>query len=119
MMEYKGYVGKVELDADARLFHGEVTGIRDVVTFQGKSVRELEKAFRDSVDDYLAFCARRKENPDQPCSGRFVVRMDETLHRQAGMTARKLNKSLNAFVADAIAHEVEKYLQRPARRRAG
>ena len=33
MMEYKSYIGKVEFDPDARTFHGEVVGIRDVVTF--------------------------------------------------------------------------------------
>jgi len=38
MMEYKGYLGKVEFDAEAGMLHGEVVGIRDVVTFQGESV---------------------------------------------------------------------------------
>ena len=66
---YKGYIGKVAFDADARLFHGEVVGIRDVVTFQGQSVTELEAAFKASVDDYLAFCRDRGEEPDKPCSG--------------------------------------------------
>lgn len=61
MMRYKGYLGKVEFDSDAQILHGEVLGIRDVVTFQGSSVRELKKAFRDSIDDYLAFCRQRGE----------------------------------------------------------
>jgi predicted HicB family RNase H-like nuclease len=63
MMEYKGYLGKVEFDDQAALFHGEVISTRDVITFQGKSVAELKQAFRDSVDDYLAFCAQRGEEP--------------------------------------------------------
>jgi predicted HicB family RNase H-like nuclease len=61
MMEYKGYTGKVEFDAEAEILHGEVVGIRDVVTFQGRSVKEIEKAFRDSVDDYLDFCRELRE----------------------------------------------------------
>jgi predicted HicB family RNase H-like nuclease len=64
MLEYKGYIGKVEFDCDARIFHGEVGGIRDTVTFQGRSVAEAEKAFRGSVDDYLAYCKERGEAPD-------------------------------------------------------
>jgi hypothetical protein len=56
MMEYKGYFGSVTFDAENDVFHGEVIGIRDVITFQGKSVAELCKAFRDSVNDYLEFC---------------------------------------------------------------
>ena len=59
MLEYKGYKGHAEFDAQAGLFHGEVLDLRDVITFQGRSVDELEQAFRDSVDDYLEFCAER------------------------------------------------------------
>ena len=57
MMEYKGYIGKVEFDDDAGIFHGEVINVRDVITFQGESVQEIRQAFQDSVEDYLAFCA--------------------------------------------------------------
>ncbi len=38
MMEYKGYLSRVEFDDEAHIFHGEVINIRDVITFQGKSV---------------------------------------------------------------------------------
>ena len=121
MMQYKGYLGKVELDADAKLLHGEVVGIRDVVTFQGASAKEVEKAFRDSVDDYLAFCKERGEEPDKPCSGRFVVRIDSDLHRKVNMLASASGKSLNSFVAESLARRVAEELEEnPAkRRRAG
>ena len=59
MLEYKSYKGHVEFDPDAGLFHGEILDTRDVITFQGTSVQELELAFRDSIDDYLEFCAER------------------------------------------------------------
>lgn len=65
MLRFKGYIGKVEFDDDAGLFHGEVVNTRDVITFQGKTVAELEDAFRDSVNDYLAFCSERGEHPDR------------------------------------------------------
>jgi predicted HicB family RNase H-like nuclease len=54
-----GYHGKVEFDDEAGIFHGDVINTRDVITFQGKSVAELKKAFRDSIEDYLTFCAER------------------------------------------------------------
>ena len=37
MMEYKGYVGRVEYDDEAAIFHGEVINTRDVITFQGRA----------------------------------------------------------------------------------
>ena len=74
-MKYKGYTGHVEYDDEAKIFHGEVLGIKDVVTFQGTTVDEIEQAFKDSIDDYLAFCAQRGEEPDRPFSGKFNLRI--------------------------------------------
>lgn len=102
-MEYKGYIGQVEFDDEASIFHGEVINLRDVVTFQGETVRDLRKAFRDSVDDYLAFCAERGESPEKPYSGKFMVRVEPALHKAAAIHARKERKSLNAWVHDALA----------------
>jgi predicted HicB family RNase H-like nuclease len=107
MMEYKGYIGKVEFDDEASLFHGEVINTRDVITFQGKSVAELKKAFRGSVDDYLAFCAERGEEPDRPYSGQFVTRVSPELHRQATIAASRAGKSLNAWVSEQLQAAVD------------
>jgi predicted HicB family RNase H-like nuclease len=62
-MKYKGYKAIVTFDENAKLFHGEVINIRDVITFQGKAVAELKRAFADSVENYLAFCKGREEEP--------------------------------------------------------
>ncbi len=102
MMEHKGYVGKVEFDDESGVFHGEVANLRDVVTFEGKTVAELRKAFRGSVDDYLAFCEERGESPEKPYSGRFVVRVDPSLHKAIATRAKLKSKSLNAWVHDVL-----------------
>ena len=105
MMEYKGYSGHVAFDDERGVFHGEVLGLRDVVTFQGKSVAELRKAFRESVDDYLDFCRQRGEDPDKPVSGRFVLRISPELHRQLLLRAKQSGKSLNAWVVSRLESE--------------
>jgi predicted HicB family RNase H-like nuclease len=102
MMEYKGYIGKLELDDEGGFFHGEVVNTRDVITFQGESVAELRKAFQDSVDDYLAFCEERGEEPDRPFSGQFVTRVPPELHRQISIAATLAGKSLNAWVTEQL-----------------
>lgn len=56
-MEYKGYVARVEFDESANVFHGQVLNTRDVITFEGRSVDELWDEFKNSVEDYLEFCA--------------------------------------------------------------
>jgi predicted HicB family RNase H-like nuclease len=57
MLEYKGYIGSI--DAKDGVFFGRVAGLRDVIAFEGTSFAEVERAFRDSIDDYLASCAQR------------------------------------------------------------
>ena len=103
MMEYKGYIGNVEFDAEADIFHGEVINLRDVVTFQGSTVAQLRKEFRDSVDDYLEFCAKRGESPEKPYSGKFMVRIEPELHKAVAVRAKRQRKSLNAWVRDTLA----------------
>lgn len=63
----------VTFDEEAGVFYGEVINTRDVITFRGTPVEELKRAFEESVDDYLTFCAERGEEPDQPFSGNFVI----------------------------------------------
>ncbi len=102
MMEYKGYVAKVEFDDDFDVFHGEVINLRDVITFEGESVVELKRAFQESVEDYLAFCEERKEAPEKPFSGRFSIRMEPELHRKITVRARLADKSLNSWINETL-----------------
>ncbi len=103
MLNYNGYRGHVAFDDEAGLFHGEVLDLKDVITFQGKSVEELEHAFRDSIDEYLAFCQERGEEPDKPFSGRLMLRLPPALHREVYVQARREGKSLNQWIADKLA----------------
>jgi predicted HicB family RNase H-like nuclease len=107
VIEYKGYIGQVEFDDEASTFHGRVINTHDVITFHGKSVAELRKAFRESVDVYLDFCAERGEEPDKPFSGQFVTRIPPDLHRRASLAASLAGKSLNAWVAEKLQSAVE------------
>lgn len=55
MLSYKGYEGAFEIDSKTGTIFGRVLGITAVVTFQAETLAGAEKAFRDSVDDYLDF----------------------------------------------------------------
>jgi predicted HicB family RNase H-like nuclease len=102
MLKYKGYTGHVELDDEAGIFHGEVLDLKDVITFQGKSVEELEEAFRDSIDDYLEFCSERGEEPDKAFSGRLMLRLPPGLHREVHIRAQREGKSLNQWISERL-----------------
>ena len=117
-MEYKGYTARVVFDADAGVLFGEVEGLRDVVTFEATNVEELQVAFRESVNDYLAMCAERGEEPERPYSGKFLLRVDPRLHREIAMAAASSGKSLNAFAAELLQTWIQGERQSaPVRRR--
>ncbi len=100
MLEYKGYFGTIE--ADGGIFIGRVAGLRDVVTFEGSTFGEVEQAFRDSIDDYLAFCAERGESPDRPHSGKLLLRVSPEVHRRAALRAQAEGISLNQWIVRRI-----------------
>ena len=102
MMDYEGYRAAVTYDDDAGVFHGEVVDTRDVITFQGTSVPELRRAFRDSVDEYLKVCAERGRTPDKPFSGNVALRLPPSVHRDATAAARSEDQSLNAWLTETI-----------------
>jgi predicted HicB family RNase H-like nuclease len=69
-----------------------------VITFEGKTYAEVRKAFRDSIDDDLAFCAERGERPDRPYSGKIPLRVDPETHRRAALRAQAEGVSLNHWI---------------------
>jgi predicted HicB family RNase H-like nuclease len=65
-------------------------------------VEGLRREFRTSVDDYLEFCSELGREPERPYSGRFVVRIDPDLHRDAAWTAHRMGLSLDAWCVEAF-----------------
>lgn len=106
MMNYKGYIGKVEYDDENRVFTGSVVNVKTVITFQGSTVDEIEDEFKASVDDYLAWCMEDGVEPEKPYSGRFNVRFTPELHSRAVAGAKLLGMSLNSFVEKSVRDEL-------------
>lgn len=104
MIEYRGYLGVFEYDPEDESFHGRVVNLsRDGITFVGRSVEELKREMAASVDDYLAFCAERGEEPEKPFGGSFLVRGSPDLHRAVAVAAARANQSMNAWVTEILA----------------
>lgn len=102
MLSYKSYVGRVEFDDEADVFHGEIIGIRDVITFQGQSVNEIRQAMEESVDDYLDMCNKHNKQPDKPFSGKLILRLNSELHRKIACAALREGKSINKWIMENL-----------------
>lgn len=98
MMTSKRYSAAVEFDNSVGTFRGRVLGIRGAVTFEATSVAGLRKEFRQSVDEYLAFCKEQGIKPEKPYSGELRIRLDPDLHRSLSIAAEVAGKSLNAYI---------------------
>jgi predicted HicB family RNase H-like nuclease len=109
-MQYKGYDGSVLYDAEDRLLHGKILGIRDVVLYDGADIPKLEKNFRGAVDEYLAFCKAEGRIPNKPFKGSLNIRLSHDLHLRAARFAEEHNRKLNAIINDAL----QEYLAKSA-----
>ena len=101
-MEYKGYLTKIEFDAEAMLLHGKIEGINDLVTFESEDASQIEAEFHSAVDDYLDFCREVGKRPEKEYRGLFNVRIQPELHKLIAAEALKRNTTMNALVEQAI-----------------
>ncbi len=103
-MIYQGYAALVEYEAEDHIFAGRLVGIKDIVTFHGESVAELETAFREAVDHYLEVSARMGVKPQKPYSGKLLLRMPPDLHARVATAAELSGKSINQWVSETLGH---------------
>ena len=105
-MEYKNYHASVEYDEETEIFHGRLIDVMDVITFEGKSIAELKREMKCSIDEYLTFCKELEKTPDKPYSGKFNLRIDTKLHRKIAVRAAQEQKSINDLVSDVLEREL-------------
>lgn len=102
-LTYKGFTGSVEYNSEDRILFGKVLFIDSLLMYHGSSVQEIEDAFKETVDAYLAHCKKNGKEPNKPYSGSFNVRTSSELHRQAAQMAYKEKTSLNDIVVKSLA----------------
>jgi predicted HicB family RNase H-like nuclease len=101
-MKHKGYVAHVEFDQDDNIFVGRVVGIRDGINFHGESVKELETAFSESVDNYLAACEELGQEPNRPYSGKLQLRVRPEIHDSVAAAAEASGESINKWASKIL-----------------
>ena len=80
--EHRGYRARVERCPVSGVLFGQIDGIDDLVTFECEAPDEVEREFRDAVDDYLAWCARIGKEPARPRIERRPDRRMSALSRE-------------------------------------
>ena len=102
IMKYEGYVARIEYDEEDRIFVGHLAGIKDIVGFHGITVNELEGAFHESVDNYIAISEETGRPVQKPYSGKLMLRVSPDVHAAVATAAEVHGKSINQWVSDVL-----------------
>ena len=101
-MKYKGYIARIEYDEEDRIFVGHLAGIKDIVGFHGATVDELEDAFHESVDNYIAISEETGRPAQKPFSGNLMLRIPPDIHAAVATAAEAHGKSINQWAAEVF-----------------
>ncbi len=110
LLTYKDYYARIAYDPSADAFHGCVIGMQDVIDFYGRSPEELREAFKESVEEYLTWCAEEDVRPEKTWHGKLTVRMDEDLRRRLSVVAEASGESLNSWITTVLDRETKRVL---------
>ena len=102
MLSHKGYYGSVNFDEDEMIFHGKIEFIRSLASYEATTARDLKKAFKNSVADYLATCEANDIEPEKPFKGSLNIRLGSDLHRKVALLAVRKQKSLNRLICGIL-----------------
>jgi len=87
---------------EMRYFSVKYLALTTWSVLKGASVKDLKKAFKEAVEDYLDTCVQLGKTPEKTYKGTFNVRVPATLHKKASLFAAVNNITLNEFVKTAL-----------------
>ena len=101
-LKYNGYIGSIEASLEDNCLFGKILFIKALVSYEGKTVAELDAAFKEAVEDYLTTCQALGQTPEKPCKGSFNVRVGHDLHLAAALAATRKKVTLNDLTRQAL-----------------
>jgi predicted HicB family RNase H-like nuclease len=107
-LEYKGYTGSIEYSKEDDVLYGKVLGVKGLISFEGKTGKELEDDFKEAIDAHISDCIKEGISPEKPFKGSFNVRISPELHQKAALLALEEKMSLNNLVAESIRERINK-----------
>lgn len=103
IMKYKGYWAEIKYSDEDECFCGTIEGLKnDIISFEGNTVKELKKDFKDAIDYYLQVCKELGDEPEKQCKGSLNVRLGVELHNQAKMKSIEKHISINELIKEAV-----------------
>lgn len=103
IMKYKGYWAEIKYSDEDECFCGVIEGLKNTsISFEGETVKELKKDFKDAIDYYLEYCKEENKEPEKQCKGSLNVRLGTELHNKAKMKSIEKHISINELIKEAV-----------------
>lgn len=103
IMKYKGYWAEIRYSDEDECFCGFIEGLKeDVISFEGETVKDLKRDFKNAIDDYLRTCREINKEPEKQCKGSLNIRLGVELHNKVKMKSIEKNISINELIKNAV-----------------
>lgn len=103
VMKYKGYWAEIKYSDEDECFYGIIEGLKNTsISFEGTTVKQLKKDFKEAIDYYLENCKANNEEPEKQCKGSLNVRLGVELHNKTKMKSIEKNISINELIKEAV-----------------
>jgi predicted HicB family RNase H-like nuclease len=103
VMNYRGYTARIEFDERDNIFVGRVLGIKAIINFHGETVTELRSDFEAAINHLIVDCELRGITPENPASGKLMLRIPPEIHSAAVIAAQSAGMSLNQWAGRVFA----------------
>ena len=104
IMKYKGYWAEIKYSDEDECFCGKIEGLKkDLISFEGKTVKELKRDFKNAIESYIETCRMTNTEPEKQAKGSLNVRLGTELHTKAKIKAIEENISINELIKNAVA----------------
>ena len=103
IMRYKGYWAEIKYSDEDECVCGYIEGLKeDVISFEGETVKDLKRDFKNAIEDYLKICKELNKEPEKQCKGSLNIRLGVELHNKVKMKSIEKNISINELIKNAV-----------------
>ena len=103
IMRYKGYWAEIKYSDEDECFCGKIEGLKcTLISFEGRTVKELKRDFKNAIDNYIRTCKELNMLPEKQCKGSLNVRLGVDLHTKAKMKSIEEQISINELIKKAV-----------------
>jgi predicted HicB family RNase H-like nuclease len=110
VISYRGYRAEIRYDPSADSFHARVLGVRDVISFYGRTPEELRQEMQAAIEDYRAWCEVDGAKPEKGWTGKLTLSSDKDFRRRIVIAAAARGQTVSDWINQLADRESRKIL---------